>query len=173
MPAKKETAPLPPEVAWGSTEGEKGCCGKKKQKQEDERNALQRTKKTAFETKERKVRGFRMPEFLGLLATLVLPVSEAATDWSVVLKWYLDGDEGWFLTGLTINLVSGAISGLALGAFFTQDSETGEKKGMQEWKALPLGLLFGVTGLAPVAYAALTLVLGQAVSVPIWTRLVF
>ena len=59
--------------------------------------------KKALELKERKVRGFPMPEFLGLLVACVLPISEAATDWSVVYKWYLDGDTGWFGIGLAIS----------------------------------------------------------------------
>eukprot|EP01045_Picozoa_sp_COSAG04_P020612 COSAG04_NODE_2126_length_4738_cov_39.131494_1_plen_210_part_00 len=124
-----------------------------KKKQKDNRNALKRASfragEKALELKERKVRGFRVPQFLVLLAACVLPISEAATDWSVVIKWYLDGDTGWFGIGLAINLVSGAISGLFLAVFLTDE--------MKWWQALLLGLLVGVTGLAPPAAAALAL----------------
>ena len=142
---------------------------KKKQKQKDKRNALGRTKSAkqkAFELKERKVRGFRMPQFLGLLAACVLPISEAATDWSVVIKWYMDGDTGWFSVGLTINLVSGALSGLVVAYSQWDDGD-----GMKWWKALPLGLLIGVPGLAPVACAALALIKEDVENGPTYLKL--
>eukprot|EP01045_Picozoa_sp_COSAG04_P032426 COSAG04_NODE_6352_length_1349_cov_1.920800_1_plen_368_part_10 len=96
-----------------------------------------------------------------MLAACTLPISEAATDWSVVYQWFLAGDTGWFKIGLSINLVSGAISGLILG-WMLLDGTAGlglivPYGGMKWWKALPLGLLVGLPGLAPPAWAAIAL----------------
>eukprot|EP01045_Picozoa_sp_COSAG04_P032017 COSAG04_NODE_6135_length_1402_cov_1.195702_1_plen_252_part_10 len=108
-----------------------------------------------FALKEYKIRGFRLPQFLGLGASLVLPTADAWLDWSVIIKWYLDGDVHWAEAGLGINLVSGAISGLLLGLVLTEDANA--RKGMSKRKAYPLGVLIGLPGLAPVAMAALAL----------------
>ena len=81
----------------------------------------------------------------------MLPTSDAWLDWSVIIKWYLGGDVHWAEIGLSINLLSGALSGLLLGKMLS------EKLEMERWKAYPLGLLIGLTGLAPVAFAALLL----------------
>eukprot|EP01045_Picozoa_sp_COSAG04_P033277 COSAG04_NODE_6824_length_1248_cov_1.704091_2_plen_157_part_01 len=67
-----------------------------------------------FELREYKIRGFRLPQFFGMLGSLVLPTADAGTDWSVIIKWYLDGDVHWASIGLSINLLSGALSGLFL-----------------------------------------------------------
>ena len=106
--------------------------------------------------REYKLRGLRLPDFFAMLGSLVLPTSDAWLDWSVIIKWYLGGDVHWFEAGLAINLLSGALSGLGLagllvgGKYFSDDC-----KGIA--KAVAVGLLIGIPGLAPVAWAALTL----------------
>eukprot|EP01045_Picozoa_sp_COSAG04_P004436 COSAG04_NODE_192_length_20873_cov_26.172957_12_plen_1541_part_00 len=105
-----------------------------------------------FELREYKIRGFRLLDFLKLLGSLALPTSDAWLDWSVIIKWYLGGDVHWAETGLAINLVSGTLSGLLLASMLHEKLEN------MDWsKAVPLGLLVGLAGLAPVGFAALIL----------------
>ncbi len=99
------------------------------------------------------IRGFRLPQFLGLTGSLVLPTADAWLDWSVTITWYLNGDVHWAEAGLSINLLSGALSGLLLGAALTKHPKTN----MPAARAYPLGVLLGLPGLAPVAWAAVTL----------------
>ena len=119
----------------GAPGRERGCCARR-----------------CFALRECKVRGFRLPEFLGLCGSLVLPTADAWLDWSVTIVWYLRGDVHWAAAGLTINLVSGALSGLVLGLVFHDGGDL-----MGKCKAYPLGVLLGMLGLAPVAWAALVL----------------
>ena len=74
-----------------------------------------RCARRCYALRELKIRGFRLPAFLGLGGSLVLPTADAWLDWSVTIAWYLGGDVHWAQAGLTINLVSGALSGLLLG----------------------------------------------------------
>ena len=109
-----------------------------------------------FELCEYKIDGFRLPQFLALLRAVILPMADAATDWGVTINWFLDGDTGWGTAGLSIMLVSGTLSGLILG--LTLDEMWKERNPGMGWeKAVPLGLLIGLSGLAPVAVAALAL----------------
>jgi hypothetical protein len=113
----------------------------------------------------RKVRGFELPAFLSLLASLVLPSMDAASDWAVTLSWY-PGDMGWFTAGLTIQLFGGIISGAMLawmlregendigGASITRTTRGGN---MHACLAVPLGLTLGLVGLAPAAMGLLAL----------------
>ena len=96
------------------------------------------------------VRGFALPQFLGMLGSLALPVADAWLDWSVIIKWYLQGDVHWAEVGLTILLISGVVSGLMLAGMLINS-------GWHACCAFPFGLLAGVTGLAPVAVAAFAL----------------
>eukprot|EP01045_Picozoa_sp_COSAG04_P013917 COSAG04_NODE_1013_length_8768_cov_10.694544_5_plen_388_part_00 len=110
-----------------------------------------------YELREHKIRGFRLPEFLGLAGSLALPTSDTWLDWSVIIKWYDDGDVHWAKAGLRINLLSGVLSGLLLGSVLTSGSAPWARKGWQWWAAYPLGLLVGLLGLAPAMYAALVI----------------
>ena len=67
-----------------------------------------------FIAREKKVRGFRRPQFLKLLSACLLPIWDAWSDWMVVIEWYMDGDIGWFKAGLATNLIAGTISALML-----------------------------------------------------------
>ena len=58
----------------------------------------------------------RFPVFLGLLCSLTLPMLDVATDWAVTWSFYIAGDLNWFKTRLTIQLLSGALSGILLAA---------------------------------------------------------
>ena len=98
-----------------------------------------------------------MPDFLGMLGSLTLPVSDAWLDWSVTIAWYLNGDVHWFEAGLTINLVSGALSGLGLAVVLLEGEYFNGFECEVFAKAVAAGLLIGIPGLAPVAFAALTL----------------
>eukprot|EP01045_Picozoa_sp_COSAG04_P004427 COSAG04_NODE_192_length_20873_cov_26.172957_3_plen_276_part_00 len=117
----------------------------------DQRKPAGRVRRCCFALCECKIRGFRLPDFLRLLRALVLPTSDAWLDWAVLIEWYLDGDVHWAEAALSINLVSGALSGLLLGKMLCEKLEMGR------WKAYPLGLVVGVPGLAPVGFAALLL----------------
>ena len=74
-----------------------------------------RLRKCLFALCAYQIRGFRLPQFLGLGGSLVLPTADAWLDWGVIIKWYLQGDVHWAGIGLIILLVSGALSGLLLG----------------------------------------------------------
>ena len=126
-----------------------------KKDKNDKKPCCARCKLCCFNLREYKVRGFRLPELLNLLGSLVLPTSDAWLDWSVIIKWYLDGDVHWFEAGLTINLVSGAVSGLGLALMLKLSSKV--ERIASYWKAIPLWLLVGIPGLAPVAFAAFAL----------------
>ena len=72
----------------------------------------------------RKVRGLRLPAFLGLLGSLVLPEMDAVSDWLVTIDFYEGGDMGWFEASLTILVVSGGFAtlGLIFVVFFLHDA---------------------------------------------------
>ena len=46
-----------------------------------------------------------------------MPTADAWLDWSVTIAFYLSGDVHWFEIGLTINLLSGLLSGGGLAWF--------------------------------------------------------
>jgi hypothetical protein len=100
------------------------------------------------------VRGFALPQFLGLLGSLALPTADAFLDWSVLAKWYREGDMHWFEAGLAINLFSGALSGLMLGVNMASIRRRVE---WGKWKVYLFGLLIGLPGLAPVVLTAFIL----------------
>lgn len=56
----------------------------------------------------------RLPAFLALLCSLALPMLDMATDWAVTISFYITGDVNWFKTSLTIQLLSGCLSGTLL-----------------------------------------------------------
>ena len=58
----------------------------------------------------------RFPAFLGLLCSLTLPMLDVATDWAVTWSFYITRDLNWFKTSLTIQLLSGSLSGILLAA---------------------------------------------------------
>ena len=96
-----------------------------------------------------KVRGFRLPELLGLLASLVLPTADAGLDWAVIYYvWYAAGHAYWLHVGLAVRLTCGVATGLRLGALLAREDGLGWGPGVL------LGLLLGVPGLAPAAVAA-------------------
>eukprot|EP01045_Picozoa_sp_COSAG04_P002611 COSAG04_NODE_96_length_26486_cov_136.642817_15_plen_1257_part_00 len=70
-----------------------------------------RCKLCCFELCERKVRGYRMPQFLQMLGGVAAPTADAWLDWGVTIAFYLSGDVHWFEAGLTINVLSGLLSG--------------------------------------------------------------
>eukprot|EP01045_Picozoa_sp_COSAG04_P005467 COSAG04_NODE_254_length_18809_cov_8.025869_25_plen_780_part_00 len=115
-----------------------------------------------------KVRGFALSEFLGLCGTVALPTLDAWLDWSIVIRWYMQGDVHWAQVGLTINLISGALVGVPLaiaGAGVGCDWVRTTPRSCDEMlgrlvsgSVLGLvGLLVGLSGLAPVAGAAFAL----------------
>lgn len=94
-------------------------------------------------------RGATVPQLIALISTMVLPTVDSASDWAVTIYFYLDGDTGWFRAGLAIQIIGGLLASLMLrGRVFTD---------MNTCKAVPLVLLLGVAGLAPVATALHTL----------------
>jgi hypothetical protein len=98
-----------------------------------------------------KVCGFTLPVFLGLFGGLILPTMDAGSDWAVLISWYYSGDYGWFKASLIIQLISGTLNGLML-ALPMQDYYH------KPWYVcVPIGLLLGMPGLAPVAYTAMVL----------------
>ena len=56
-----------------------------------------------------------MPEFLQMLGGVAMPTMDAWLDWGVTIAFYLSGDAHWFEAGLTINVLSGLLSGGLLG----------------------------------------------------------
>ena len=95
---------------------------------------------------------YRLPAFLGLLCSLVLPTVDIATDWAVTVAFYLDGQMDWFKIGLIIQLVCGFIAGLLLAG-----NDLTEKLGMSQRRAYPLGALIGMVGLAQLVHAGIGL----------------
>ena len=75
-------------------------------------------KRCSYRLLNRRVRGLRLPAFLGLLGSLVLPELDAVSDWLVTLEFYEDGDMGWFEASLTVLLVSGGLATLLLAMVF-------------------------------------------------------
>eukprot|EP01043_Picozoa_sp_COSAG02_P009960 COSAG02_NODE_343_length_24147_cov_30.662051_23_plen_198_part_01 len=75
-------------------------------------------KRCSYRLLNRRVRGLRLPAFLGLLGSLVLPEMDAVSDWLVTLEFYEGGDMGWFEASLTVLLVSGGLATLALAWMF-------------------------------------------------------
>ena len=56
----------------------------------------------------------RFPAFVSLLCSLALPLLDVATDWAVTWWFYTTGDMNWFKISVTIQLLSGSLSGLLL-----------------------------------------------------------
>ena len=71
-------------------------------------------KRCSYRLLNRRVRGLRLPAFLGLLGSLVLPEMDAVSDWLVTLEFYEGGDMGWFEASLTVLLVSGGLATVLL-----------------------------------------------------------
>ena len=88
----------------------------------------------------------RLPLFLGLMGTVALPTLDAWLDWSVVIKWYLQGDLHWAEVGMTINVLSGALPGLWLGCvgMFGGCISVRESQRLPGCLKCPLGLLAGL-----------------------------
>ena len=95
---------------------------------------------------------YRLPAFIGLICSLVLPTVDVATDWAVTVSFYLDGEMDLFKTGLIIQLMCGFIGGLLLSGM-----DLTEKLGMSAGRAYPLGILLGLIGLAQLAHAGIGL----------------
>jgi hypothetical protein len=110
-------------------------------------------KSAADRAKQVRIRNFRVVDFAKLLLTVIFPTLDAWSDWGLVAKFFVQGDTSWGVIGLAIQLVSGAISGLCLGVYGYRSRDDM----LDEKLALGLGLLCGLTGLAPVASAALVL----------------
>ena len=116
-----------------------------------------------FQLREYKICGFRLPQFVELFVELsVMPTLDFYFDWSVVIKWILDGDVYWATIGLKINVISGVVAGLVLGWMLAQYPVKGPRTsrsrlGWAKWKAYKVALLIGIMGLAPAAMTVLTL----------------
>ena len=134
----------------------------------------------------RRVRGFELPVLFTLGGSLLLPLTDAASDWAVTLSWYLSDDTGWFAFGLTIMLVGGLLSGALLGWMLsagrcmclcfdiaggpdarrakTAAHDLGGKHGTTRGgnchpaAGCSLGLLLGGAGLGPMVMSVLALV---------------
>ncbi len=106
-----------------------------------------------LELKEMKIRDFRLSQFLGLAASVVMLTADVWMDWALVIKWFLQGDTHWATTGLAINLLSGTLFGvpLALAAFVSDITR------WQKALAAPAALLLGMSGFGPVAAAIMIL----------------
>ena len=118
------------------------------------------------------VRGYSMPDFLKMLGGVTMPTMDAWLDWSVTIAFYLSGDLHWFEAGLTINLLSGLLSGGCLAYFLRNPhrSPTGDAQGGDEemimlkqhyrwprWKVCGIIAMLGLTGLAPVMCTVMVL----------------
>eukprot|EP01046_Picozoa_sp_COSAG06_P057893 COSAG06_NODE_11441_length_1509_cov_3.200709_1_plen_391_part_10 len=133
--------------------------------EERRRTQPSRCTRCLFWLQSYRVRGFRLPVLIGLLSSLVLPEMDAVSDVLVTIEFYEGGDMGWFEASLTILLVSGTFA-TGLLAFLVGDDDVlcckRVKRRTCGW--LFVGLLaapFGMSGLAPVVVAALTLYQGK------------
>jgi hypothetical protein len=136
-----------------------------------------RLKRCTFWLQNRRVRGFRLPALVGVLASLVLPEMDAASDWLVTYQFYEDGDTHWFHASLTILLVSGCVATLGLAMTFGIQGTRCCTNLSSKSCGLPtccgdicscgnlalalLAALIAVPGLAPVATAGLMLYMGE------------
>ena len=119
-----------------------------------------------LQLRARKFRGMELPAFVSLLASLVLPSMDAASDWAVTLSWYASGDTSWFAAGLAIQIIGGIISGTMLawmlragendlgGGSITRTTRGGN---LHICLAVPIGLVLGLIGLAPACMGFLAL----------------
>eukprot|EP01043_Picozoa_sp_COSAG02_P079956 COSAG02_NODE_18770_length_920_cov_1.002436_1_plen_276_part_01 len=130
--------------------------------------------------RSRRVRGWALPAFLGLLGSLVLPEMDAVSDWLVTIEFYEAGDTGWFEASLTILLASGVLATLALTRMLCEDVDVRpnawtkttrsryctclprEPRVLRYFLTFLLVAPVGLSGLAPVAVAAITLYHGGA-----------
>lgn len=133
--------------------------------------------------------GFELTKVLTLLASVMLPVLDASSDWGVTASFYANGDLNWFKAGLTIQVVAGTFAGLFLLGFVGKelgDSDTGggcvsrccsrleESCGFCIWgcccclptSVVMMALVFamGLAGLAPVVVALVSLKHGHRMS---------
>jgi hypothetical protein len=101
-----------------------------------------------------------------VLASLVLPEMDAASDWLVTYQFYEDGDTHWFHASLTILLVSGCVATLGLAMTFAAQGTRCCKDLSRNSRCGKVALalfaaLIAVPGLAPVATAGLMLYMGE------------
>eukprot|EP01045_Picozoa_sp_COSAG04_P009904 COSAG04_NODE_591_length_12289_cov_10.947252_3_plen_1124_part_00 len=166
-----ETAALLP------TDGGAGGSAEGGDEDEDEEKPPSCCTRCLFALQNYKVRGIALPKLFVLGGSLVLPELDAASDWLVTIKFYMDGDMNWFHASLTILLVSGVIATIGLVMTFgivgtdcctsLGDKDCGLPSccgGFFSCGNLALLLLaapFAMPGLAPVATAALTLYMGK------------
>eukprot|EP01045_Picozoa_sp_COSAG04_P019940 COSAG04_NODE_1986_length_5067_cov_2.041667_6_plen_354_part_00 len=120
-----------------------------------------------LELKEKKIRGFRLSQFLGLVLSVVTLTADVWMDWALVMKWFLQGDIHWAETGLVINLLSGSLFGLPL-AWAALGTDI---KWWQKTLAAPAAL-FGLLGLGPVAAAIMVLYGKDSTSGPETLRMI-
>eukprot|EP01045_Picozoa_sp_COSAG04_P005032 COSAG04_NODE_227_length_19396_cov_29.887547_13_plen_1562_part_00 len=145
-----------------------------------------RCKFCCFELSEyQPVDDHRVPDFLEMLGSVAMPTADAWLDWSVTIAFYLAGDVHWFEAGLTINLLSGLLSGGGLAWFLrnphrspagisgediddhaelraarvnnSEQLKSRQRYRWRWWKAAALVLLVGLPGLAPAACVVMVL----------------
>ncbi len=138
--------------------------------------------------------GFELMKVVALLASVVLPLLDASSDWGVTATFYANDDINWFKAGLTIQLIAGSFAGLFLCCFLGKETgstgccvscglfrclervtdEIREMCGVCAYMCcgllpiilvtLALCVVMGMAGLAPVAVAIITLRHGYQMS---------
>jgi hypothetical protein len=105
---------------------------------------------------EREWRGATVPQLVLLIGSIVLPLMDAGSDWAVTISFYYSDDVAWFKAGLSIQVISGFVSGMFLGMVYSSDLQVPKRY------AYPFSLLVGLPGLAPAAWAMTSLYLQDA-----------
>eukprot|EP01043_Picozoa_sp_COSAG02_P030957 COSAG02_NODE_2000_length_10140_cov_14.090429_9_plen_564_part_00 len=107
----------------------------------------------------RNICGFQPVVALRLLKTIAMPTIDAVLDWSVVLHWHRTDDVNWFANGVSINVVSGALSGLVLASILHGLPRFAEC--CSHRVLMFLCIPCGVIGMAPVLLGIIVLSTGE------------